>query len=422
MQQTISVDAVSEKDKAVLRRLAERLAEIAALPVQRERAAMWRRLNDLDPVKPMVWINEIPWHEMDVNGELQPETSHPWARELEIQLRRTIYQWEHIPGDMVIEPKIYSPLVIHDSGFGLQEIADRVWVDAQGVASRRFHPQIRDERDLEKIKTPVVTHDVEASERIYQIMRDIFGDILEVEQQGVPGVWFAPWDQLVRWWGVQEVLMDLIERPALIHAAIDRLVNAHLSRLEQWEQLGLLSLNNKNIRVGSGGYGYTSELPQAGFDPHRVRAIDLWGCATAQIFVGVSPEMHEEFALRYERRWLERFGLSYYGCCEPLHHKIHILRSIPNLRKISISPWADVETAVQETNGDYVLSYKPSPAVLAADEWDPEFARRSLREALEKMRGCAVEVIMKDISTVRYEPQRLWEWAKIAAEETERVS
>jgi hypothetical protein len=153
-----------------------------------------------------------------------------------------------------------------------------------------------------------------------------------------------------------------------------------------------------------------------------VRAIDLWGCATAQIFVGVSPEMHEEFALRYERRWLERFGLSYYGCCEPLHHKIHILRSIPNLRKISISPWADVETAVQETNGDYVLSYKPSPAVLAADEWDPEFARRSLREALEKMRGCAVEVIMKDISTVRYEPQRLWEWAKIAAEETERVS
>jgi hypothetical protein len=27
--------------------------------------------------------------------------------------------------------------------------------------------------------------------------------------------------------------------------------------------------------------------------------------------------MHEEFALQYEKRWLERFGLTYYGCCEP---------------------------------------------------------------------------------------------------------
>jgi hypothetical protein len=27
---------------------------------------------------------------------------------------------------------------------------------------------------------------------------------------------------------------------------------------------------------------------------------------------------------------------------------------------------------------------------------------------------------MKDISTVRYRPQRLWEWARIAMEEAER--
>ncbi len=411
---------VPEADRAVLRRLAGRIAEIAELPVQRERVELWRRVNDLDPVRPVVWINEIPWHEMDVDGELRPETSHPWARELEVQLRRTIYQWEHMPGDMVVERKLYAPLVIHESGFGIQEESDRIYADAEGVASRRFHPQIRDEGDLEKIQAPVVTHDAEASQRRYQAMVDIFDGILEVEKRGVPGMWFAPWDQLVTWWGVHEALMDLVERPDLVHAAMDRLVSAHLERLEQLERQGLLSLNNTNVRVGSGGYGYTAELPQADFDPGHVRAADLWGCATAQIFVGVSPEMHEEFALRYERRWLERFGLAYYGCCEPLHHKIHILRSIPNLRKISISPWADVETAVREIGRDYVLSYKPNPAVLASDVWDPDLARRELRQALEKMRGCAVEVIMKDISTVRYEPQRLWEWARIAAEEVER--
>lgn len=29
----------------------------------------------------------------------------------------------------------------------------------------------------------------------------------------------------------------------------------------------------------------------------------------------------------------------------------------------------------------------------------------------------SIELIMKDISTVRYQPQRLWEWARIALEE-----
>lgn len=216
--------------------------------------------------------------------------------------------------------------------------------------------------------------------------------------------------------------MDLVLRPQLVHLAMERLVNAHLSRLEQLERLNLLSLNNTNVRVGSGGYGYTDELPQESFNPTHVRANDLWGSATSQIFSDVSPEMHEEFALKYEKRWLERFGLTYYGCCEPLHHKIHILRTVPNLRKISISPRADVEKAVEEIGTDYVISYKPNPAILATDDWDPESVRKQLRQALEKMRGCHVEIIMKDISTVRYQPQRLWQWAQIAVEEAERMA
>ena len=34
---------------------------------------------------------------------------------------------------------------------------------------------------------------------------------------------------------------------------------------------------------------------------------------------------------------------------------------------------------------------------------------------LEKTRGCVVEIILKDISTVRNEPRRLWEWGALAA-------
>jgi len=130
----------------------------------------------------------------------------------------------------------------------------------------------------------------------------------------------------------------------------------------------------------------------------------------------VSPAMHMEFALKYELRWLERFGLNYYGCCEPLHTKIDVLRAIPNLRKVSVSPRCDVGKMVEGTGGAYVLSIKPNPAILATDRFNEDLARQELRAALDPARGCSVEVIMKDISTVRYDPRRLWRWCEIAME------
>ena len=411
--------SISEKDRTILRRLAEQWAEIASLPVHKEKARMWRQMNRLAKVKPMIWINEIPWHEMDVDGELTLQTSDFFCQAQEVRLRRTIYQWRHMSGDMTVEPVFYCPLVIHDTGLGITEDVDIVKTDeASSIVSRHFHLQIQEEEDIEKIKMPRITYDAEATERDYQCLQDLFGDILRIEKRGAPGFWFAPWDELIRWWGVQEAMMDLIMRPEMVHHAMDRLVSAYLCRLDQYEKMSLLSLNNNNVRIGSGGYGYSDELPQPDYGPQHVRPIDLWGNATPQIFSDVSPEMHIEFALQYERRWLDRFALTYYGCCEPLHLKVDMLRAVPNLRKISMSPWIDVDTAVANVGQDYVFSYKPNPAVFAEDVWNPTKARRDLVEVLDRTQDCIVEVIMKDISTVRYEPQRLWEWADIAMEVT----
>lgn len=411
------VGRISGEDKSILRQLAERQAEIAADPINKERINEWRRLNGLKPGRPLVWINEIPWHEMEKEAELVLKIKDPFLRGVEGQLRRGVYQWEYMPADMVVEPKFYSPLVIKDTGFGMSEDSDIIPSDEKGgITSRHFHSQIHNEKDLEKIKNPVVTHNKEASERNYQILKDIFGDILKIEKTGIVHSWFAPWDVLVTWWDAQQVLMDLVLRPELVHQAMDRLTNAYLSRLEQWRQLNLLSLTAGNYRVGSGGLGYTCDLPPADFDCGQVRTQDQWGCATAQIFSEVSPQMHEEFALKYERRWLEQFGLNYYGCCEPLHNKIDLMNSIPNLRKVSISPQANMEKAAQQIGDKYVISYKPNPAIFATDKWNPGQARKDLELALEKAKGQAIEVIMKDISTLRYEPQRLGEWSRIARE------
>ena len=414
---------LSPGEVEVLRRLAGELAEAAAGPVHQEKARLWQHLNDLDSQRPMVWINEIPWHEMDVSGELTLVCQHPRARDWERDLRRTLYQWRHLPGDMVLSNYLACPLAIHSTDFGIVEDVDTVRTDAASeVVSRHFKIQIRELADLEKIKMPVVTHNEAATEFCCQAMCRVFDGILPVRKVGQTHIWFTPWDYLIRWWGIEEAMIDLVERPELVHAGVERMVDAWMGELDQFEALNLLALDSDNTRIGSGGYGYTSRLPGENFDPARVRPHNMWGCSNAQIFSEVSPAMHWEFALRHDLRWLGRFGLSYYGCCEPLDRKIDILRRIPNLRKILVSPWCNTERAVEQIGRDYVISRKPNPAILAEDEWHPQRARQDLRDFLDRARGCHVELIMKDISTVRYQPERLWDWARMAVELAEEYA
>ena len=412
---------VTKEDKKILRELAEKKAEIASLPVHKEKISMWKKLNALGQTRPMVWINEIPWHEMDVNDELKLTTDTDFAQFLETRLRRSIYRWKHMRADMIVEPTLPCYYKIFDSGFGISEDVETATTDEDSdIYSRKFFRQISDYEDIEKIKMPEVIFDEKATDTKYQSMVDIFDGILHIEKIGMPGFWFAPWDELIRWWGVQDAMYDLIDRPDLVHRVMERLTDAYLTGLDQYEKLNLLSLNNCNYRVGSGGLGYTDELPRKDFHKKKILAGDLWGCGAAQIFSSVSPEMHYEFALQYEIRWMKRFGLNYYGCCEPLDRKVDILRKIPNLRKISMSTWVDLKRAADNIAGDYVISWKPNPDIFVGGKWDPESVRSDFAANLKKLKNCVVEVIMKDVSSAEYKPQHLWEWAQIAVEEAEK--
>ncbi len=406
----------SPREKDVLRKLAEKKAEIAALPVHAQKREMWTRMNRLEVTKPMLWMNERPWHELGIYQ--QCECENEFACFIEQKLRKEIYQWEHMPLDNVVENRIECPMAVSDTGFGIEEVSEERHLNDGTIYSHGFIPQIRKPQDIEKIKDPVVTHDFEQTEARFGALNDAVGDIIPVKKRGVPHLWFAPWDELIRWWGVQEAMIDLVLRPQMVHDIMDRLVEAYLRRLDQYVELNVLSMNNDNHRVGSGAYGYSDELPANDFDGEHIRPIDLWGNGAAQIFSDVSPEMHAEFALQYEKRWMAWFGLNYYGCCEPLHHKLDLLKDVPNLRKISISPWADLDKAVEQMRGKYVISYKPNPAIFAERDWDLAKAKADLQGALKKMEGCSVEIVAKDLSTIQNEPQRLWEWSRMASEVT----
>jgi hypothetical protein len=406
---------LTRSDKDALRRLGTEYAEFGAADAASDKAELWRCVNDLKSKRPTVWINEIPWHEMNVDDELTLVCEHPWARELEDSLRKTIYQRKHMPGDMIVSPFIECPKVFHSTDFGILEKVETAITDADSdIYSRHFEIQIKDPEDIEKIQIPRITYLEKATEYRYEAMTDLFGGIAEVRKVGQTHIWYTPWDFLIRWWGIQEALIDLVMRPDMVHAFYERMVDAWMSELDQLEELNLLSLDANNTRIGSGGYGYVSDLPGENYDPDHVHPHNMWGCSNAQIFTTVSPDMHWEFAVEHDLRWLERFGLTYYGCCEPLDKKVEILRRVPNLRKVSVSPWCDTGTVVENIGDSYVMSRKPNPAIFVPSPFDEAEAERQLREFLDAARGCHVEIIMKDISTVGYKPENLWKWEKLA--------
>ena len=127
----------------------------------------------------------------------------------------------------------------------------------------------------------------------------------------------------------------------------------------------------------------------------------------------VSPEMRDEFELPYMKRIFDRCGLSYYGCCEPLHDSIDDLRKrFPNLRRISITPWANPDVAADRMGSDYVYSYKPNPAYVARGVVEMEAARAEIERVVEacNRNHAPLEFVLKDISTVNGRPEVLTEW------------
>ncbi|MHC4886162.1 MAG: hypothetical protein ACYTGH_13875, partial [Planctomycetota bacterium] len=251
---------VGEKDRAILRTLGEEIARIGNLPVQKEKAELWRRVNDLEAPRPMVFINEEPWAELrDGCEELTCRCEDKSLRGLELGLRTQLYRWNHYPADMIIQPVVECGKVWSSTGIGISQKGETI--AGATVTSQHFDAQIQDESDIEKIQMPEVCVDEEASARCLALFESIFDGVLPVVQAGVKTIWFTPWDNLIRLVSIENIMMDLIERPEFVEALVSRYVDAMMHELDQMEALGLFSVGAGNSRVGSGGYGHTKELP-----------------------------------------------------------------------------------------------------------------------------------------------------------------
>ena len=403
------------RDKEILRALAAETADIAARPAQEETRRLWRRLNARDPARPMVMIDQVCWNEMPVDGELSLGCADPECRRYEEGLRRTLFQWRHFPVDMVVEPFLRVPRAVHNTGFGIETDEEIAVTDPHNdVVGHRFHNQLQTDADIEKIHLPRISHDAAETARRLAVAHELFDGVLSVRPWGLDP-YLSLWDPISMWMGVEGALYALMDRPDFMHRLVGRMTDGYLSMLDQLEEQGLLCQPQSLIHCTG---AWTDKLPAPGYDPEKPRTKDVWMFGLAQMFSTVSPSMFKEFEVDYASRICARFGLVYYGCCDPLDGKMNEVRLIPNVRKVSMSPWADQVNGAERIGRDYVFSRKPSPALLAGNSFDDERARQDLQatRSVCDREGCPLEIIMKDISTVCHQPQRLFRWAAIAME------
>jgi len=409
--------SLNQRDRLILRELAKQVADLAARPVEEEKRELWYRHNALEPTRPLVFCDpENGWNEILTPETLQCEGG--LARAWEWHLRREVFWGAQMRDDKVIEPVFNVGHVYTETDWGLRETR----IGGEGGGSWRWEAPLKTYDDMDKLRFPQITVDYEATQELLQLAQETFGDILQVRLKTVWWWSFGMTQTLVYLRGLEQIMYDMVDCPDELHRLMAFLRDGHAARLDFLEKNGLLFLNNDGTYVGSGGFGWTHELPQPDFNGH-VRPVDMWGFAESQETVGISASMFEEFIFPYQLSLLERFGLNCYGCCEPLDSRWHVVEKFPRLRRVSMSPWVNVEVMAERLGNRYIFSWKPHPGVLATDTFDEEFVRQALRQGLRalKRNDCRVEIIMKDCHTIRHDPQRVIRWVQIAKEEAEAI-
>jgi hypothetical protein len=318
---------------------------------------------------------------------------------------------EVLKDDKVIEPYFDVPYSFADTGWGLTLKREH----GGGLGSFIMIPAVEDyDDDLPKVHFPEILIDQAESDIVLELAREIFDGILMVRRK-------TAW-----WWsmgmtrnfidirGLENFMCDLIIEPEGVHKLMGLLCDGWLARLDFLEQNGYLALNNDGTYVGSGGFGYTDSLPRYGEHAGTVTTMDMWGFIESQETTAVSPAMYGEFILPYHLKIAERFGINCYGCCEAFEARFAYIKTIPRLRRISVSPWANLKTLPELLGKNYIASVKPSPTPLAQSVMDEDAVRAELRDIVATANDCIVEIIMKDNHTLGGNPLNASRWVELA--------
>ena len=391
------------QEREYVRELARRVAEISADEENERIRQRWRDVNALrKPDRPPVWCRPVgAW------GEILPEESlrcrDPWLRSVERGFRQTLIKHEigddtpldgHFPVSAAFD---VDPPNIWGMDIGRQRPPDPggAW---------KYDPPIKTEADLDTLRTPTFSYNEPKTQDNLSRAHDLLGDILPVKLVCGPPLSATICTYAASLRGLTEMMMDAIAAPELLHRLMAHIRDAVLRAMRDVEETGLLTRNNTGPMTCSDPIG-----------PEPITYRNLWGMGNSQEFDQISPDMWREFLLDYQRPILDRFGLAGYGCCENLTHKIDGVLSIPNLRIFVCSAWTDLDKVIDRVGTDCVIMWRQKASAVVFPH-DVETVRQDLDEGLRRLKGCYVQVVLRELQTLAGHPDRLHVWARVGKE------
>ena len=384
---------ISQADRERLRDTARRQAELAHSPENQRLYADWLAYGAGEPSRPLLRV-EIETFEEDILPALQTCQGEE-ARAIERRMLRRIANFTLFHDDTLV-PDHYA-VCEHTRfvPFGLP-----VRRQETGGVGHHFVPYLHDlEADMALLGPSVYAVDEAAAEEERVKAEELFGDILPVRREGSP-LYCCPMQDIIHIMNMDDLYMAMIDGEDNFRAVLGRLVDDYIAAFRQRESLGTLRGAARDQGLAQGTYCFTTELPDGLPD---AKLSQVWLYMDAQEASGISPKMYEELVFPAYRKLMELCGLVSYGCCEATHPIWEgALSKLPNLRKVSISPWCDEAFMGEALRGTGITYLRKPPATLLGMDGplDEDAVTACFRKTARAARGCRLEVAQRDVYRV----------------------
>jgi len=392
-------------DVSRVRALAGQVMALASSDRYEERRRRWRDANERRrPDRAPVWCRPAAaWQELLPPSALS--CTDPFCRQVEYTLRQHLYK-DWVGDDHILEPYWPVPAVFRHDGQHLWGLPTHqsLGTTPDGGFSY-FHP-VQTPEDYARITVPAFSYDAAETASAADHLRDLLGEAMPVRIVGSPPVGPHQNTYLEQLRGMMPMMEDLALRPELVHQAMAKFTEAALRAQRVAVEAGVLTPNHHEPMTCSDPLG---EPPAPGHAGLR----HLWVSANSQEFDLVSPEMHEEFLLSYQKVLFQHYGAVQYGCCESLTTKLPIVLRIPNLRMVVCSFWSDLDKVISACAGRHTIMWRQSAAQVTVNATLDEH-RRHLEAGLQRLRGHAYQIVLRELQTLGGRPERLRDWARLA--------
>lgn len=401
-------NAITANDKHILCELAKKNLEYANSPKNLENIRLWYKHNACKGERPMVHIELNTFWDEVVPKRLKCQGEA--ARWLEAELYNGMVNFELFGDDKPVLD--YFPVRIRANflPFGIQPEST---VADEGLGYH-VEPAIRDlEQDFHLLGESTMPTGPYYDTAFKDMADETFGKILPTKLV-IGSINSFPSSAILWLMGMETMFVSMYDYPELFHKMMDQYANDTLKFFRHMENEGIIlpTVGGETLTMGS--FCYTDELPQ------EVKTVaDVWGHMNCQEATGLSQEMFAEFMFPYYKKISDSFGMLSYGCCEAVHPQWDSLKTLENLRKISISPWCDEEFMGNELRGTKIIYHrKPAPHYIGVDTvLDEDAVRADIRRTVKAVRGCTLEISQRDVYSINHDEEKVRRFVEIIHEE-----